>query len=354
MFGVSVYLQDLEKIEERLAKEYEAGFRSIFSSLHIMEEDASDYRDKLMRLGHVAQTLGMSLIMDISEKSLAYLGLSFEDAGKIAELGVTGLRIDYGIGADKVALLSHEIPIYLNASTIDETTLAELISHGADFEQLEAFHNYYPKTGTGLSHHFFKSKNQFLRENGFKISAFVPGDAGKRQPLYEGLPTLEAHRTLSPYAGALELLKLGIDHLYVGDPELAPEHMDVWQGLIQGEIHLKGQAVKGIPEAVQTYLKAGDRNRMDEARDFIRLERSRLLFGNTGIEPEVSLKETRSIGTITIDNRQFGRYQGEIMISKKTLVSDARTNTIGQLYPPFIDMLPFIAGGDPLFIHLED
>ncbi|WP_099223963.1 MupG family TIM beta-alpha barrel fold protein [Listeria costaricensis] len=352
MFGVSVYLQDLEKIEERLAREYQAGFRSIFSSLHIMEEDASTYQEKLARLGRAAQMQDMALIMDISEESLAYLGLSFEEAGKIVELGVTGLRIDYGIGADKVALLTHEIAVYLNASTIDKATLAELRAYGADFERLEAFHNYYPKTGTGLSHHLFQQKNQFLQENGLKISAFVPGDAEKRQPLYEGLPTIEAHRTLSPYAGALELLKLGVDHLYVGDPELAAAHLDVWQGLIRGEIHLKGQATPGISTAIQAYLEAGDQNRVDEARDFIRLEKSRLLFGQADIEPQPA--EARSIGAITIDNRQFGRYQGEIMIAKRALAADARTNIIGQLYPPFIDMLPFISGGDRIYIHLDN
>ncbi len=50
------------------------------------------------------------------------------------------------------------------------------------------------------------------------VQAFVPGDAKKRGPLFQGLPTLERHRNWSPFAAAIDLLATGsVDAVYIGD-----------------------------------------------------------------------------------------------------------------------------------------
>jgi len=56
-----------------------------------------------------------------------------------------------------------------------------------------------------------------LLSKGFKLLAFIPGDADKRGPIYEGLPTLESHRYMAPCAAFISLLSYDIDGVFIGD-----------------------------------------------------------------------------------------------------------------------------------------
>src|SRR5699024_7221589 len=105
----------------------------------------------------------------------------------------------------------------LNASTLTEADYEQLIQHGADFSNVEAWHNYYPKPNTGLDGKWFYEKNMWLKSKRFRISAFVPGDRNLRLPLYESLPTLEDHRYQNPLAGSLSLTQnYKVDDVYIG------------------------------------------------------------------------------------------------------------------------------------------
>ncbi len=344
MLGISIYLQDTENISEFVTQAHTNGFSTIFSSLHIPEESKIDYRERLAELGKLARAHQMKLILDISENALHKIGLQFETAEQIRDFGVTGLRIDYGIGAHPVATMSHKIAIYLNASTIDQDLLDKLNAQGANMKQIEAFHNYYPKPETGLSDAFFQEKNTFLKKNGMRISAFVPGDAAKRHPLFEGLPTLEKHRYKPPYAATLELFSLGIDDVYVGDPALDSTHLEFWRELSKHQtVSLLGILADEVPAEIRAHLERGDQNRMDEARDLIRLEESRISLSNLAPAPKNTSPRKR--GAITMDNQNYGRYAGEIDIAKFDLPANEKINVIGQIDDHYIDCLPFIQAG---------
>ncbi len=352
MLGISIYLQDTENITEFVTKAHANGFKTIFSSLHIPEESQVDYRARLNELGGLARKHKMKLILDISENALLKIGLQFDTAEQICDFGVTGLRIDYGIGAKNIAIMSHKIAIYLNASTIDQVLLDTLNAHGANMKQIEAFHNYYPKPETGLSDAFFQKKNTFLKKNGMRLSAFVPGDAASRQPLFEGLPTLEKHRYKPPYASTLELFSLGIDDVYVGDPALDVAHLDFWRELSEHQtVSLLGKIDESIPVEIAAHLEHGDQNRMDEARDLIRLENSRIHLSNLAPKPQNTC--TRKRGSITMDNQNYGRYAGEIDITKSDLPENDKINVIGQIDERYHDCLPFIAGGQKVKLRLK-
>lgn len=352
MLGISLYLQDLDNVAETVQIAHQNGFSSIFSSLHIPEESKIDYRDRLEELGKAAQENKMDLILDISKNALAKIQLSFENAEAIRKIGVTGLRIDYGIGIPQIALLSQKITVYLNASTIDQAFLDALKEADAQMENIEAFHNYYPKPETGLSETFFKQKNHFLRGNGLKISAFVPGDSKKRLPLYAGLPTLEKHRFTSPYAATLELFTLAVDHVYIGDPALDPLHFPFWQNLIFNQtLSLEATLADFVPVQIKNHLIQGDQNRMDDARDLIRLENSRPAFNELAIEAKNTI--LRPAGTITIDNQKYGRYSGEICITKVPLEANEKINCIGQISPLYLDCLSYISAGQKIKLRFN-
>ncbi len=221
MYGFSVYLNeaiDRDHIDRMVA----AGFTGIFTSIHIPEDDSTAYLDRMRDLGAIAKAYDLSLVVDISGTSLHKIGGSFEDIRPIIDLGVTGLRIDYGIGFKTVARLSREIHIALNASTLTAQDLEQLQYYQADLSHITAWHNYYPRPETGLDMDTFKRHNRWLKSTSLRTMAFVPGDDKTRGPIHAGLPTVEAHRSLHPLAGTLDLITNGhIDDVYIGDPAIS-------------------------------------------------------------------------------------------------------------------------------------
>ncbi|MBC2257224.1 MupG family TIM beta-alpha barrel fold protein [Listeria booriae] len=350
MFGISIYLSEDNDFEATIEKAAKNHFSLIFSSLHIPEENPANYKSLLMKLANAAKKNNMRLILDISAKSLENLDLDIQNADQLTTLGVTGLRVDYGLSTPEIAKLATKIKVFLNASTINRLFLEELLQAGVDITQVEAFHNYYPKPHTGLDTVFLKQTNKFLHEYGLKIAAFVPGDDALRQPLFEGLPTLEKHRTYHPFVAALELESLGIDHIYIGDPALRPETTKQFAAYAKDNtIALDCVITEALAPELTKQLTSADRNRMDPARDLIRLENSRPALSRFEIKP-IS-KNTRPAGAITVDNVLFGRYQGEISIVRKNLPADSKTNNIGYLTEQARLLVPFIRPGQPIKLH---
>lgn len=136
----------------------QTGFSGIFTSLHIPEDDASHYRKRLTDLGDIAKSYHLDLMVDISGDALTRAGFSFHQTQELIEIGVTGLRMDYHISNQQIAELSQKISIALNASTITEMDIQELRKAGADFDHLEAWHNYYPRPETGLDKNWYHTK----------------------------------------------------------------------------------------------------------------------------------------------------------------------------------------------------
>src|SRR5699024_472844 len=194
-----------ENFEHHLNKMLTSGFTSIFTSLHIPEDDPAYYSERLRQLGTWAREKEVSIYADVSGNALEKMGFSFRQAEELKELGLTGLRMDYGVELTQIAELSNQMKVALNASTLTPKELSELKKAGASFENLIAWHNYYPRPETGLSKDTFIRTNKWLKEEGFTVAAFVPGDGERRGPLYQELPTLEKHRNVHPLAGAIEL-----------------------------------------------------------------------------------------------------------------------------------------------------
>ena len=100
-------------------------------------------------------------MVDISGQALEKAGFSIDRVEELQELGVTGLRMDYHISNETIAQVSQKMTVSLNASTIRQEDIDELKEYKANFNQLEAWHNYYPRPETGLSRESFLRKNDF-------------------------------------------------------------------------------------------------------------------------------------------------------------------------------------------------
>ncbi|MGX7245215.1 DUF871 domain-containing protein [Enterococcus quebecensis] len=343
MFGISIFLGEEMTGETRtyIQEMHQIGFKGIFTSLHIPEENGDLYANRLKELGEVAKKAKMKLMVDISGIALERAGFSFEHLDELLSIGVTGLRMDYAISNQLIAKVSQSLDVGLNASTITTDDITELKSFRANFEHIEAWHNYYPRPETGLSSRFFRKKNEWLKQTGFQVVAFVPGNEQLRGPLYEGLPTLEKHRYDNPFSAAVDLKEnYRVEGVYFGDPMISKRTQKQFEiyskyGVIQME-------VEDIGSRYYSLILGDHNNRQDEARDVIRSADAR--FGKIEmIEPEEVLE--RKMGSVTIDNIGYGRYMGEIQLTKIDLPENKKVNVVAQVTPEDHSLLQLIKAG---------
>ncbi|WP_080873983.1 DUF871 domain-containing protein [Oceanobacillus timonensis] len=347
MLGISIYLGNTP-IEEQLPyirKMKESGFQSIFTSLHIPEDDQTVYKEQLQALGKAASELDMELMADISPNSLQALGFHWENADQLLNWGLSGLRIDYGVDEQTMIDLSHKMRIALNASTINVDSLNQMKANGLQVEAVEAWHNYYPRPETGLGLVDFIEKNMALTATGLTVMAFIPGDKQLRGPLFEKLPTLERHRQFSPFAAFLQLEKLaGLDKVIVGDIEISDAALEQFRAYEQREILIRAVPDRSADAEMLRKAATALTNRADNARDCVRAVESRgyASFGKVTIPACNTIK--RPAGSITVDNEKYMRYQGEIQVTLHDLPADERVNVLGQVIAEDVPLLDWIKG----------
>ncbi|PEP18449.1 DUF871 domain-containing protein [Bacillus wiedmannii] len=353
MIGVSIYLskERVKKQEEWLKVAKENGFSSIFTSLHIPEEDPGTYKELIQILGKQALENDVELMVDVSPKSLHHLGMKYENVEELLDWGITGLRMDYGIKPKEIARVSHKMKVALNASTITDSFWKELIIENIKVENVEAWHNFYPRPETGLAKSFLQKQNEYLHECGIKTMAFIPGDDEKRGPLYEGLPTLEKHRNMRPLEAYLELVQdCGVDKVLIGDISGSVESVQEIASASRGIIPLRYKSFICDKEALKVVERVHT-NRLDPARDVIRSVESR--EGN-----KVILKPMHTIarkkGSITIDNELYGRYAGEMQVVTHDLPKDEKVNVVGMVVEEDLSLLSYVSAGKMFQIFLCD
>jgi len=342
LLGASLYLT--EGVEKNLAfieRMQEAGVQTIFTSMHIPEDEPQDTLNTLKEITKKMKDYAMELMIDVSADTFDIYNVKKEDAKEFfTSLGVSSLRLDYGFTYQEMKALAEDFKIVLNASTIDETTNEELLAVGFHLSDITVCHNFYPRENTGLGRQFLYERNKYLHEKGYRIQAFIPGDKEKRGPVYAGLPTLEEHRQADPLYAYLDLVEhFWVDEVLVGDIEMHTDQMKrlkQWQEEKIITLPLASLAQKPRDIFYQVHL-----NRPDVAADVVRSSQTRMALANETIEPKNN-NVARPAGTITIDNEKYGRYAGEIQITKKDLPADERVNVLGQITAQAIPLLPFI------------
>ncbi|MDR4986046.1 cell surface protein [Bacillus cereus] len=353
MIGVSIYLSKkrVEKQEEWLKVAKENGFSSIFTSLHIPEDDPNTYKELIQILGKQALENEMELMVDVSPKSLHHLGISYENVEELLEWGITGLRMDYGITPKEIASVSHKMQVALNASTITEPFWKELLAENIRVDRVEAWHNFYPRPETGLAKSFLQKQNQYLHECGIKTMAFIPGDREKRGPLYEGLPTLEKHRNMRPLEAYLELVQeCNVDKVLIGDISGSLESVQEIAIASNGIIPVRYQSFINDSEVLKV-VEQVHTNRLDPARDVIRSVESR--EGNKVVlQPMHTIARKR--GSITIDNELYGRYAGEMQVVVHDLPVDEKVNVVGMVVEEDVSLLSYIGAGKNFQLFLSN
>lgn len=345
--GISIYPGLENTLEENLSLiELAAshGIKRLFTSLHIPETDRAALKKDMGVLLKAAQKYHMEIISDISPDTLDILGMKDFNLSSFRMLGITTLRLDYGYPPKEIARLSHNklgLRIQLNASTMTGKFLTALMDEKADFQNIDALHNFYPRPGTGLSEETLVRKTIMLHKAGVQVGAFIPSLRKKRGPLFDGLPTLEDHRGIAPRLSARHLVALGIDSVFLGDNLPDGEELNALSELRADQIIVKAQMITKDP-VQQELLKHTFTSRLDEARDAIRAQESRGLISGP-IYPENTAR--REPGDITIDNENYLRYMGELEIIKTPQAPDPRTNVAARVLEEERFLLDYITPG---------
>lgn len=345
--GISVYAGMNNSIEDnikfiKVAKEYR--FDSVFTSLHIPEANyeriISDFKD----ITHVCKNLNMKVTADISPRAFSFLGADMNNLKAICDLGVYCVRVDFGFSPEQIANFTRNpygLKIEINASTVTDGFLKDLEKYNPDYNKLQACHNYYPRLNTGISIETFKKKNEMLRKHNMKIAAFIPSLVNKRGPIFEGLPTLEMHRFLQPQIAAKELFALGVDSVIFGDSIPTEEEMKTVGSVSEDAIDLRIETFSPSKVEESIIFNSCHKNRPDSAQDVIRSTDSRVTLKKEDIiDPHDNIE--RKAGFITIDNKNYLRYCGELQICKKSLPGDDRVNVVGKIIDEELFLINYI------------
>ncbi|MGM9540065.1 DUF871 domain-containing protein [Anaerovibrio sp.] len=355
--GISIYPGLDNTREENLALVRSAaklGITRIFTSLQIPETSRQGFKAGLQELLELAGSLNMDVISDVSPDSLAILGIDTFSLPELHSLGLRTLRLDDGFTPEQIAGLSrnpYDISLQLNASVLNESTLLELQRHHCRPDRLEALHNFFPRENTGLSEAFALQKTQLLQSHGIRTGAFVPSFNRPRSPLQAGLPTLELHRQSGFGFAIRHLAAMGMDSIFIADSLPDEQELAQLAALDSTAVTLAPEWRPEISPLEQELCRHTFTSRPDEAQDVLRTCESRRitsqLLGQHRMPdiPPLNAGMSRPAGAITLDNRLYQRYQGELQIIRTPLPPDHRVNLLGQLSPLEQRLIKYITPG---------
>lgn len=310
----------------------------VFLSLHISEEFDDTYCRRAEEVCHLLADNGFRIIADVSVKTLKQFGC--RDLTELAKtLRLWALRIDYGFSPEEIEAMAVKMPIVLNASTTSAEDAARICSRGSE---VFALHNFYPRPETGLDEDLLMETTKKLQQAGLKVQAFIHGDTKLRGPVYEGLPTLEAHRNCLPSAAFVDLaLRFGMDEIFLADPGLSEkEQQRIALFCKDGIFSVPAELEPGYEHLYGEVFTC----RIDSPKWLVRFQESRMYScAGSAVEPGNCIPRNR--GCITIDNVNFGRYTGEIQIIRSSRRADPRINVIGTVPENAWLLMDCIKGG---------
>ncbi len=328
---------------EDVAMAADLGVRELFTSLQIPEADVRGHLDELRRIGALARARGLRLAADFSPRTLRLLGGSLHDLTPFIDLGVTTLRIDFGLEPEAIARVARAMPVMLNASEATEQGLQACAEAGLSLPGCLACHNYYPRNESGITMGWAERTSALLHRHGLEVSAFVASQVSRRPITFEGLPTVERQRGLSPARAAMELFARGVaEQVYIGDPATDPEEVRALLA-VAADPHLclrvRAEPAAGPAESAVAF----GRLHVHGAQEYELLWRARGAMEAEdlpALPPRPPLPRPR--GAVCVDNAMYPRFAGSLTISKADLPPDPRVNVVGWIVPEDMVLLDLL------------
>ncbi|GLI57249.1 hypothetical protein PM10SUCC1_27630 [Propionigenium maris DSM 9537] len=323
MYGVSVFPGmgvEVEKKLKYMERAAEGGGKYLFTSPETLEANSETGDSELAEIVEKARSLGMTVILQISKKDF--------ERYEWSRYGEFIFRVSRGFTGKEIVALSKDYRIQLDAGTMHEEVLEELMELGVSPEEISMGYDCYPRRDTGISIELLRERNKVFKRYGMEVMAFVGSQNKRMGPLFEGMPTVEAHRNLNILVGTQELLAEGCDVVLIGDTMASGKELRAIGEITEGEWLLP---TKGYPMSSEEreIFEGFHRERIDQGEYVVR---SRNL-SEEGVLKEIPQKicSERKAGSVTIDNCLYGRYQGELQIVKRNLSADERVNVVGRV-----------------------
>ena len=326
-FGRSIYPNLDREVLIDILEEMKAACQCVaFTSFQLQEFPMQI--EQMMEFIELTVSYGVNVIPDIAHKDLTK-----ENILALKKSGLKYLRLDEFGDESLVERCGQAFQLVVNASTFKKEEMFVLQKLRLN-TRIIACHNYYPKEYTGISIKKLEKMNAYLKSLGAEILAFIPGDEPYRGPIHQGLPTVEEHRKCDKRFAICELINAQTDMIIVGDPYVNEETQKILSDFQKGFVTL--EAV--VPEKLEGKVLC-DRT---DASDYV----FRVL-GTRGMEllsSKVSVKNRR-VGEINQANEYYGRYQGEVEITKQVLPADKRQNVVGHILEKDTFLLPKLPEG---------
>lgn len=332
MLGFSVYLNHKLGADDYnyLIAMRNAGFSQIFTSL-ILKEEAETISSRLKELIKWAKDLDLQVTIQASAQALNKINLNIADVGQLQSLGLSGIRVTDDTNAQTIAKVSKSLPVSLNAGLIDIDKLADFKEYNANFDNLIAAYDYYPRAHTGIQTDWFKNKNNWLHRQGLKVAAFISGDISESGE--NGRLTLEKQRGQESLASLIEMQRLACDHIYIGDGQIKNAT------IISLTNYIKQRAVTLHLDQDLPPLFASDWHSLSYiGQDIVGLKTT----DGELLSAVPQTAQVRRAGTLTMTN-QKSKLEGQFEITKRALPADERLNVLAHVSANDLPLLSLIA-----------
>ena len=321
--------------------------KRLFISLPEYDCDLGDIKGELSVILQTARQHNLEVTANVTPYAMERLELRELSPSLLRMWGIKKLRLAEGFSPEEIARLSQNrqgIRIVLNASTVTHKLLAALMEYKANFQQIEALHNFYPRRGTGLSEDFLLQKTLLLHKAGIRVGAFVPGKNRQHSLRASSYTTLENHRDEDAFLAARHLVALGIDMVFIGNLANKDE-LSALAGLSDQAVTIRAQWQTDNP-VEREHLSRVFTSRQDVAQNAVRAVEGPSLLQKSGLHivPQAAPRQ-RPLGAITIDNDNNLPYTGEVEICRIAQAADEGVNVVAQIDAKECNLIEYISPG---------
>lgn len=348
--GFSIYPEhsSYEEVMDYVREMVELGCTRVFSCFLSLDGDGMDVVAYYTRVFKACRELGLEVVVDTNPEVFKKYGASVHDVSFFHDLGVSGIRLDGGFDGLGETLLTYNpynLKIEFNASNLDGK-FESLLAHQPNMENVIACHNFYPERYTGLGEAFFDEASAYVKRFNVRLAAFVGSqvkDAYGPWKVKEGLVTLEKHRNLPLETQIRQMVAhRDIDDIIISNVRPDCDELNAIRKLNLNQLQFKitlGEISDVEREIIFATMHV---NRPDYSADVIRSSLPRMLFKTASLPAHDTL-DLIPKGSVFINNDQYDRYKGELLIARKDLVNDGQRNVVGTIAAADFDLLPLVS-----------
>lgn len=331
-------------------------FKRVFLSLLQLDTEDDAMMAKYQAIIRLCQSKQLMVVADINQALIEQLGWEgrLVEAGKT--FGLDGLRLDEPLALPAmIAVINNteDFKVELNISQANQL-LEYLLKNGARKDNIIGCHNFYPKRFTGLSEAHFAATTKVYKEHEILTAAFISATSASEGPwpVSEGLPTLENHRNVGSTSQLKELIYQGlIDDVIISNQFIAKEEIAALMEVFTTERILDVEVVADLSPVEELIIHYPHHYRNDVSEYVLRSTMTRIEYQAEDVPARYQAKQVKR-GDILIDNKDYGRYKGELQIALREFEATAKTNLVGHISSDDVDLLAYLEPNDPFKLRI--